>query len=500
MPEETTSCARHAPWCIVSMLSHGVLALVCVFIVAVSVRTNECELLLISPPLPIETEPSVVRDRSIRPIPLDIRKSETLPISSELIEESTHDLLKSHQELRSVCLEMPLEPSVTRTIGLDVGSIGPKICCPCGINHRPRASGAGRETEDALKAALLWLARHQNADGSWSAHKHTGDAEDACVPAPGNPEFDVGLTGLSLLAFLGAGYTHLSRDVVEGHRFGDVVKIGLQFLMNAQDPCGRIGSDEPSKYMYNHLLGAFALSEAYGLTESPLVRDAAQRGVDFAVQAQNPGKAWRYSFRSGENDSSVTGWGMQLLKSAESAELDVPQEAHQGILSWYDFATESTYHYTGYRDSRRAKVVICHRNEPYVDHPTLSAIAGLTRMALKGKSSPHVRGAVELCLADLPEWDARDLKVDFYYWYYATYLMFFFDGPSGPSWKRWHDKLKPALLSRQNKTKKDCRYGSWEPVDRWSSEGGRVYTTATGALILEAYFRCSHALRWFYKE
>ncbi|GEM_PF-7087366 len=34
-----------------------------------------------------------------------------------------------------------------------------------------------------------------------------------------------------------------------------------------------------------------------------------------------------------------------------------------------------------------------------------------------------------------------------------------------------------------------CQEGSWLANDRWSDEGGRVYTTALGALTLEVYYR-----------
>jgi hypothetical protein len=231
-----------------------------------------------------------------------------------------------------------------------------------------------------------------------------------------------------------------------------------------------------------------------------LVKDAAQKAVDFTVQAQNPGKGWRYSFKSGDNDSSVTAWGAQLLKSAELAELNFSKDTYKSILAWYDEVTEVNYSRTGYTDPRLGKVVIPGVNEHFADHPSLSAISAMTRIFLKGtKADPRIRGGVDLALADLPEWDARGVKVDFYYWYYGSYMMFLFDGPSGSNWKRWNDKILPAVINPQCKVKGDCRKGSWEPVDRWSSEGGRVYTTAMGALILQVYYRSVHALNPYMK-
>jgi hypothetical protein len=40
--------------------------------------------------------------------------------------------------------------------------------------------------------------------------------------------------------------------------------------------------------------------------------------------------------------------------------------------------------------------------------------------------------------------------------------------------------------------------GSWDPKgDNWAATGGRVYTTALGALCLEVYYRYSEALNSF---
>jgi len=66
----------------------------------------------------------------------------------------------------------------------------------------------------AVLEGLIWLARHQNPDGSWSPKQFSAccSGEQGCK-GPGEEEFKVGLTGLSLLAFLGAGYSQLSCNV-----------------------------------------------------------------------------------------------------------------------------------------------------------------------------------------------------------------------------------------------------------------------------------------------
>ena len=50
--------------------------------------------------------------------------------------------------------------------------------------------------------------------------------------------------------------------------------------------------------------------------------------------------------------------------------------------------------------------------------------------------------------------------------------------------------MKKALTENQNSNPKLCLYGSWDPEECvWGEKGGRVYTTAIGALTLEVYYR-----------
>lgn len=102
------------------------------------------------------------------------------------------------------------------------------------------------------------------------------------------------------------------------------------------------------------------------------------------------------------------------------------------------------------------------------------------------KEDPLVGAGAALFAADLPERDAKGVKVDFYFWYAGSAALYLL---GGESWKKWNAALQKALLEKQNRHPGDCRCGSWEPFDRWSQEGGRIYATALGALTLETYYR-----------
>jgi hypothetical protein len=99
-----------------------------------------------------------------------------------------------------------------------------------------------------------------------------------------------------LLAFLGAGFSPLSKDEFQDPcdpqrvlRFGETVKRGLQWLIARQDPEGCIG-DRGMKYMYNHCVAALAISEAYGMTASAptLVRSVSDPRRSRPLQPRQP--------------------------------------------------------------------------------------------------------------------------------------------------------------------------------------------------------------------
>jgi hypothetical protein len=388
----------------------------------------------------------------------------------------------------------------------DGGGGGGQYGGPYGGRFRLRADGKvgrkGTPGENAVTAALKWLARHQNPDGSWGATNHIDSCTGVKCAGAGDPEFDAGVTGLSLLAFLGAGYTHLSKDELSDTvnpgrklRFGDTVKSGLKWLMAHQDPEGCIGG-RGTKFMYNHTIAALALSEAYGMTATQSFKGPAQQAIDFILAARNPDRAWRYTKQPGDNDTSVTGWAIMALKSAELSELKVAAaDAYAGTRKWLDEAANtSAYYRTGYNSRDSGKVFVPNRNEQFEDHPSMTAVSVLCRIFMtKDRNDPGLTGA-HLLLQDLPV--SKPNYTDYYYWYYASLALYQLDGPSGPKWGKWDEAMKNALVPYQKTGKDGCANGSWTSEDdRWGFEGGRVYATAINALTLEVYYRYANVFR-----
>jgi hypothetical protein len=347
--------------------------------------------------------------------------------------------------------------------------------------------------------SLLWLARHQDPDGGWSARSFSSSCVGVPCTGSGDNDSRAGLTGLAVLAFLGAGYSQLSHDMYlwEGHpgrllHFGSVLRKALRWLEDQQGPDGAIGLSG-SKGMYNHVIAAQALSEGYGMTAAQFLRRPAQRAIDFIVAAQNPGKGWGYSARSGGSDSSVTGWAVMALKSAELSELSFPRSSYESALAWYEEVSDSVSREVGY--AKKGPDGICREGQGGVTrHPTMEALGTLALIFMMKEKTDATVGAMRLVIDDLPEWNAK--KIDFTYWHFGTVATFQVDGPDGPMWNRWKDAVRDALLSHQRTKADGCAKGSWDPEeDRWGSAGGRVYAVAINALTLEVYYRYANVFK-----
>jgi hypothetical protein len=490
---ESGGVIKKTPWWSISTGLHLVAALALGWFWAVDVQgTDEVPVVVVRKPrqkIEFEKPKDVPQKEPV----LDVKQESEAVVFTREVDEKVEtnddeDFAKAKGESEEYVSTKPFKGKGTNDVIGGGGGGGGKYGTRFGGKKDLMRLGGGGGTEDAVLDALRWLARHQSPDGSWGVTGYTAKCSQICAPNPGHEDFDAGVTGLSILAFLGAGYSHLSKDTLDGICFGDVVRKGMQWMMSHQDPEGCIGPRSAMKYMYNHMICALAVSEAYGLTGSNLFKDQAQKAVDFTVAAQNPNKGWRYSYKCGDNDSSVTGWAAMVLKSAELSNLVFPRSAYDGTRAWYDEATEEAYGRVGYTRAATGKVTIVGQNEHFDHNEALTSIGVMARIFMdKNRGDSRLASGCDLLLRQKPEWNGA--ATDFYYWYYASLALFQYDGPAGPKWKAWNEPMKSALVKNQNLASSGCRRGSWEPVDRWSCEGGRVYATAINALTLEVYYR-----------
>jgi hypothetical protein len=357
-----------------------------------------------------------------------------------------------------------------------------------------KKGGGGKSYAENIDAGLQWLKNHQDEDGKWDCDnfmKHDDPSSDIC-DGPGNAVHDVGVTGLALLAYLGDGNT------MRAGAYKDQVKKGVLWLREQQDPqTGLFGTAASHDFIYDHAIAAYAMCEAFGLSNYTLLKPTAQKGILYLEAHRNPYSVWRYQPRDNDNDTSVTGWAIMAYESGEFFGLTINKEALKLCGVWLDQVSDPSgvhgYSKQGEPSSRKPGD---HGTKfPVEKGAAMTAVGLFCRFFMNQdpKEKPVMKAAADRLLERPPLWDEKAGTIDHYYWYYATYALF---QMGGKHWTDWQKKLEVAVVKNQHKDKgKKNLYGSWDPKCAWGEDGGRVYSTATLVLTLEAYYRYSKLVR-----
>jgi hypothetical protein len=323
-----------------------------------------------------------------------------------------------------------------------------------------REAYGGRGTESAVRRALEWLAKAQRADGAWS-----GPA--LASGPPGRSPYEVGLTGLSLLAFLAEGNTGKSGE------FAATVSRGLDHLVGQQRASGLVGPDQ-GNYMYNHAIAGLALLEAAMMTKDEGLGAAAAAAVNFTVSAQNQTGGWGYTARAEENDTSVTGWQVLLLRMAKLS-------GNQGVIPSLIQAHERLR----LKTDPEGRVGYWLRGE-FPNGPfALTAVGMLAHQLSTHTPSAELLAAQSALLLEQPAIASTEpagfAQNDLYFGLFGSLAL---HQAGGDAWPRWYGALKDKLLKAQQAD------GAWPlGFDRWHVHGGPVYVTAMATLILQSPMR-----------
>jgi len=344
---------------------------------------------------------------------------------------------------------------------------------------RFRNVGLTATSENAVGAALAWLAYHQEADGSWNAKKYGSSVKT-----------DTAVTGFALLAFLGAGHTEKLGE------YKAIVKKAVDWLKSKQDAEGMIWdtTDDNAHHRakgYPSAIASLALIEAGGMGNLPSTRAAAQKAVDYICNVHQFGdgydkRGWRYSPKS-EGDLSVTGWFVMALKSAKVCNFSVPEASMAGALKFLESVeVKEQGGPDSYGTPSRFKYMV--NNDHMETAHRLTAIGTLVRQ-FTGATAESLQATTDWFVnkGGLPSYGANGEKVDLYYWYYASLACYQQNKVQPDLWKRWCEAMKTAIVDNQAKVGDDR--GSWNPTGDYSSEWGRVGQTALNALCLEVWYR-----------
>jgi len=331
-------------------------------------------------------------------------------------------------------------------------------------------NGASGPSEEAVDAALDYLARHQQNNGSWTIRLDDGPCKGQCDH--GGEELDahdIAATGLALLCFLGRGHT-----LQEGE-YSEQVSRGVYFLvqnLKSQSGRGTWLTTNNLKSMYEHGIATLALCEALQMKgDASLLTKPCQEAVAHIVYAQHNDGSWGYQPKE-PGDLSIVGWQVLALKSANGAKLAVNAETIRNVDMFLKRHSKNDFMFF-YRDSPKPTA-------------SMTSIGTLLRI-FRGwsRTDPAIIKAIEYLGKEGPS------RVDPYYNYYATQALFQF---GGKPWLDWNARLRDYLVSTQET--EGHMAGSWwfqtartSPAGIANEVGGRLYVTAMTCLTLEVYYR-----------
>jgi hypothetical protein len=330
------------------------------------------------------------------------------------------------------------------------------------------ARGGSEATERAVSEGLSWLAKAQSSDGRWDADRHGAGIErsiDGRDRRGAGSRSDHGVTGLALLAFLGAGNTHQSGV------HADTVSRGITFLVERQSSNGSLaGEAEFFAALYCHGMATIALAETVAMTGDETLREPLRRAIGYTLSMQNRSTGgWRYA-AGDTGDTSQLGWQVMALRSSRLAGVGGGEQAEGRAWRFLDRVSSGQFGgIAAYRPGERPSYA-------------MTAEACLCRMLLGMDPKDPAAGEAMEFLAHSPP-DAS--QPDAYSWYYATLASFHV---GGLQWERWNSRMQAAVLSLQRQDAGPHR-GSWDPDPVWGGHGGRVYSTSLSVMMLEVYYR-----------
>ena len=357
--------------------------------------------------------------------------------------------------------------------------------------------GGNQASENAVLAALRWFARHQSPNGMWDVDGYPANCPDNPKCEPGEKHTDIGadvaMTGYAVLAFLGAGYDHVTPN-----KFRKTVKSGVDYLLSQVDETGKFPGVN-----YTQGIAAMALAEAYGMSNDPKLRDKTQKAINEILRQQNKdpedpvpesglsssgGLGWNYTGPADKNDGSVSGWCVMALKSAKACGLNVGNglagSKNYLIKAWRDanpnwktldaYSDRSVFPYKWYGGVKGS-----------ADKLQLACVGALCSVFLGYKEGDVMLSTLinEIMATQVPE----KYPCNTYYMYYNTLGVFM---AGGNKWKTWNEKVRPMLINAQRK-EDGCFNGSWnyQFTKFHGHNTGRLLSTAYCCLSLEVYYR-----------
>lgn len=335
------------------------------------------------------------------------------------------------------------------------------------FGSRPLLTDAQWRTLDtAVDRALAYLARNQNADGSYST-------DESGQPA---------VTALATMAFLSRGH------LPDAGLYSSEIQKGVDYVLSMQAPDGaitlrRVGIHRAAHFEgnYNHAISGLMLTEVYGMTSTSrqkLIKTVIEQALAHSRTQQTMRKrfpddrgGWRYMRTFGDTDSdlSITAWQLMFLRAARNAEFDVPEqwidEAMDYVRRTFDARKQ------GFRYGLRGE-------DDYVSRGMVGA--GVVSLSLGGEHNTKIaQQAGQWILNTRFDQFNRSIGTQDRYHYGAYYCSQAMYQLGGDYWFQFFPELLGVYAEHQN------RDGSWDS-ESYSNDRkyGPLYATALGVLAL----------------
>ena len=387
------------------------------------------------------------------------------------------------------------------------------------------ARGGSPASEMAVERGLLWLARHQAADGSWSF------MQPHCIDTFGNPGQRCecrgkgyiegrtkASTAIALLPFLGAGNTHIDGP------YKEVVYRGIEQLKASLDiELQELHPDAPDFVptfvgdLYGYGITTLVFAEAFGMTGDPDLERYVAALASFLTKHQHSLGGWRYE-PGQPGDITVTGWQVIALKSSQIAGVPIHSDLFRDVDRFLDSLAPPAPIARG-----QARLVAEPRTEPARDLTRYHYLASYANSTTREPN--ECTSAIGLLCRLYTGWQRNDPRllagvdqllkskahpaIQLYRNFYLAQLLRQLDHPAWPHWNRRNrDYLVMMQATEASLTDprhpafggKACEIGSWYLVnprgatketarDRHLAPAGRLAHTALAILTLEVYYR-----------
>lgn len=358
----------------------------------------------------------------------------------------------------------------------------------------------------ARRSALDWLVRHQHPGGYWSAVEFTEQCREKCKnevdgkPGVGAADLDLGVTALAMLAILGSANTH--RDGRDPELVASMRK-AVPWLLKQQQKgasdgpspitryAGLFGEPSGPHWKETHALATWVVTELLLFTKERRLASSTTAATEWILREQVPGLGWRHGSED-PCDTELTGWMLLGLKGVKVAtdqrylRIDPKRinESFSGVSRWLDqVETDDGWFYPDPASLAVAGIDESKRS------PRLTALGLWCRILLaeKRRKPERIAGSAQVLHENLPIWQVggnTPSTIDMCHWYWGMNARFQLADDRSEDYSR---RVLSTLLDHQRSSGDEK--GSWDPVGRWGPVGGRVYSTAMGAMTLEVRLR-----------